>query len=75
MQAEAKRELARALVQTSERREASWNGTYYQLHWSDAAEQTEMDTDIRPLVLAMLQAGYCEFPEWADRILGKQEAV
>jgi len=76
MQREAKAELARAILETHKRREQSWtpgiNGRpgHYDLSWDEAAFAVVSDPDLRPLVTAMLIAGYVDFTEWAEKFAG-----
>jgi len=77
MQNSAKYELAKAIIDTINAREGSYRpGKYlgdlgcYTLTWQEAARQAiPDDPDTRDLVAAMCMSGYCDFPEWAERVL------
>jgi hypothetical protein len=66
---EAKRELARTIVDTLAMHEASWNGTGYIDSFNTAAKRAGVDSDLAPLVVAMLQTGCCDFEIWANEQL------
>jgi hypothetical protein len=66
MDINATRALADAILATTEKREASWDGGRYTLTWSEAAEQAGVDQDLQPLIAAMLGSGCADFPQWAE---------
>jgi len=71
----AKRELATAILETCRLHNDSYQGNFrYGLGWYEAAEKGCADPDLAPLVYAMCAAGFCDFPEWAERQLGKLAA-
>ena len=79
MQIEAKRELARAIADTSRLRESSWlkgsghecRGSYGK-SYEQAAHDANIDPDLVPIVVAMLVAGYVDFLEWSERMLAEK---
>jgi hypothetical protein len=78
MDAKAKQELANAIIDTINCHEQSWVnedrprlGRYQRPREECAAEAVE-DEELRPLVVAMLQAGYVEFPDWAQEQLNRR---
>ena len=82
MSPEAKTELANSVMTALEIRNQSYNPdkvvgfspytgeTYrggYDVTFSDAADRADIDPDLKPLVSAMLSAGYVDFVEWAEK--------
>ena len=80
MDKEAKRQLARWVMDTIAAREASYHTPegepfgYYTLGWWQAAAQAGVDEDMQPLVYALAVSGYYDFPDWADSILRQSGA-
>jgi hypothetical protein len=68
----AKVELAQAILDTLNARERTYNREkqQYAINYRQAADKAVRDPELRPLVTSMLMAGYCDFPEWAEKITG-----
>lgn len=78
MHIDQKRELARAILNVYRIREDSFRAELrqnvmtrgsYEKSYEQAAEEAEVDSDLTPLVIAMLVAGYADIPEWANKML------
>ena len=71
MDANAKLELARAILDTHKTREASYQKEQhgYAIDYFAAARRAVADPELRPIVTSLLIAGYCEIYEWAEKIV------
>jgi len=59
--------LADAIQRAIAIREASWDGSRYTIAWSDAAATATTVPAWRELIAPMMQSGFSDFTDWADR--------
>ena len=73
MEATARAELAKAIVDTYTAREASYDPAKgrYKLDYRTAFEQSGADPELVHVVVSLLVAGYCEPLEWALSTVSK----
>ncbi len=68
MTSDAKAELAKAILRTFKKREASYSGSgKYGISYDKAAQRECKDKDIAIIVSCLLTAGYGEVMEWAEQ--------
>ncbi len=75
MDSTSKRELATAIVRVHRCREAGYVNGRYTVSYDEAARRTCMDSDLHPLIIAMLQSGYADFLEWAMVQTGQRSVL
>lgn len=83
MKLEAKLELAKAILDTMRiRNEAYVKNSAVEYYapkftrtWEECMAEAGVDPDLQRLVYAMCVTGYCDYPDWAEKMIKQAESI